>query len=114
VVEEAVDAFSHFLGGFVGEGDGKDGVRGDAFFANEPGDAAGDDAGLSGAGTGEDSKGPSVASTAARCSGFRLSMSGCTADESRREGFLFQCNVSDGTGFRRELAHDAMSGGAIF
>jgi len=41
-------------------------------------------------------------------------MSGCTADESRREGFLFQCNVSDGTGFRRELAHNAMSGGAIF
>jgi len=57
VVEEAVDAFSHFLGGFVGEGDSEDGVRGDAFFANEPGDAAGDDAGLSGAGTGEDEQG---------------------------------------------------------
>ena len=50
------------------------------------------------------STGPSVASTAARCSGFRLSMSGCTADRSRREGFLLQCNVSGGTKFWRELA----------
>ena len=57
VVEEAVDAFSHFLGGFVGEGDSEDGVGGDALFANEPCDAAGDDAGLSGAGAGEDEQG---------------------------------------------------------
>ena len=46
VAEKSVDAFAHFLGGLVGEGDGEDGVGGDAFFADEPGDAAGDDASL--------------------------------------------------------------------
>ena len=35
-------------------GNGQNGVRRDAFFADEPGDAAGDDAGLARAGTGKD------------------------------------------------------------
>ena len=57
MAEKAVDALAHFVGGLVGEGDGEDGVGGDALFLDEPGDAAGDDAGLSGAGAGEDEQG---------------------------------------------------------
>jgi hypothetical protein len=41
------------LGGLVGEGDGQDGVRRDAFFADQPGNAAGDDAGLARSGPGQ-------------------------------------------------------------
>ena len=54
VAEQAVDALGHLAGGLVGEGDGEDGVGGDAFFADEPGDAAGDDARFAGAGAGQD------------------------------------------------------------
>ena len=54
VADEAVDALGHFRGGLVGEGDGEDGVGGNAFFADQPGDAAGDDAGFAGAGAGQD------------------------------------------------------------
>jgi len=75
MVEEPIDA-GRISVALVGKGDGQDGVRGDAFFADQPGDAACDDPGLAGAGSGEDEQGPSVASTAARCSGFRLSISG--------------------------------------
>ncbi len=52
------DALAHLAGGLVGEGDGEDGVGRDAFLANEPGDAAGDDAGLAGACAGEDEQRP--------------------------------------------------------
>ncbi len=54
VAEQALDALGHLAGGLVGEGDGEDGVGSDALFLDEPGDAAGDDAGLAGAGSGED------------------------------------------------------------
>jgi len=58
VAEELVDALGHFAGGLVGKGDGEDGVGGYAFFLDEPGDAAGDDAGFAGAGAGEDEERP--------------------------------------------------------
>ena len=54
VAEQPVDALAHLAGGLVGEGDGEDGVGSDAFFLDEPGDAAGDDAGFAGAGSGKD------------------------------------------------------------
>jgi hypothetical protein len=71
VTEQLVDALAHFAGGFIGEGDGEDGVGSDVFLLDEPGDAMGDDASFTGAGAGEDEQGPSAASTAARCSGLR-------------------------------------------
>ena len=85
VAEKLVDALGHFAGGLVGEGDGEDGVGGDVFLADEPGDAVGDDAGLARAAPARMSRGPSVASTAARCSGFRWARRGCKA-RVRREG----------------------------
>ena len=48
-----MDAFLHFAGGLVGEGDGEDVSRRDA-FGDEVGDAERDDAGLAGAGAGQD------------------------------------------------------------
>ena len=57
MAEDFVDALGHFGGGFVGEGDGEDGVGGDAALFDEIGDAVGDDAGLAGAGTGEQEDG---------------------------------------------------------
>ncbi len=54
VAEEFVDALGHLVGGLVGEGDGEDGVGRDAALLDEIGDAVGDDAGLAGAGAGED------------------------------------------------------------
>ena len=54
VAEQLVHALGHFAGGLVGEGDGQDGVGRDAFLADQPGDAAGDDAGLARAGAGQD------------------------------------------------------------
>ena len=54
VTEELIDALGHFAGGFVGEGDGEDGVGRDVLLADEPGDAVGDDAGLARSGAGED------------------------------------------------------------
>ena len=53
-LQQPVDALGHLAGGLVGEGDGQDGVGRDAFLADQPGDAAGDDAGLARAGSGED------------------------------------------------------------
>jgi hypothetical protein len=44
----------HFTGGFVGEGDGKDGLGRHAPFSDQVGDLRRDDPGLSGAGSGED------------------------------------------------------------
>ena len=44
----------HLAGGLVGEGDGENGVRRDALFADQPRDAAGDDAGFARAGAGKD------------------------------------------------------------
>ena len=57
VTEQLVDAFGHFAGGLVGEGDGEDGVGRDVFLLDEPGDAMGDDAGFAGSGAGEDEQG---------------------------------------------------------
>ena len=57
VVQQPVDALGHLAGGLVGEGDGQNRVRRDAFLADQPGDAAGDDAGLARAGSGEDQQG---------------------------------------------------------
>jgi hypothetical protein len=57
VVELPVHALAHLLGGLVGEGDGQDGVGRDAFLGDEPGDAAGDDAGLARAGSGQNEQG---------------------------------------------------------
>ena len=51
--EEFVDAFLHFAGGLVGEGDGED-VAGRDPLGDEMGNAERDDAGLAGAGAGED------------------------------------------------------------
>ena len=55
--EQPVNALAHLAGGLVGEGDGQNGVGRDAFFADEPGDAAGDDAGFARAGSGQDEQG---------------------------------------------------------
>ena len=57
VADQALDALGHLGGGLVGEGDGQDGIGRDALFLDQPGDAAGDDAGLAGAGAGEDQQG---------------------------------------------------------
>ena len=54
MAEQAIDARGHLAGGLIGEGDGEDGVRRDAFLEDQPGDAAGDDACFSRAGPGED------------------------------------------------------------
>jgi len=40
VVQQTVNALAHFAGGLVGEGNGQNGVRSDAFFTDEPGNAA--------------------------------------------------------------------------
>ncbi len=52
--KQAPDALAHLAGGLVGEGDGEDAPRGDAALADQVGDAVRDDAGLAGAGAGED------------------------------------------------------------
>ena len=57
VGEERFDAVTHLAGGFVGEGDGEDAPGGDALLLDEVGDAVGEDAGLAGAGAGEDEEG---------------------------------------------------------
>ena len=54
MAEQSIDAFGHFGGGLVGEGDGEDGVGRDVFLLDEPGNAMGDDAGFARAGAGED------------------------------------------------------------
>ena len=54
VAQQPVDALGHLAGGLVGEGDGQNRVGRDAFFLDQPGDAAGDDAGLARAGAGQD------------------------------------------------------------
>jgi len=54
MTQQPVDAFAHFAGGLIGEGNSEDGVRSDALLADEPCDAAGDDAGLARACPGED------------------------------------------------------------
>ena len=51
--EDLLDPLAHLARGLVGEGDRDDAARRDAGLADEPGDAVGDDAGLSGAGPGE-------------------------------------------------------------
>ena len=57
VTEQLIDAFGHFGGGFIGEGDGEDGIGRDVFLLDEPGDAMGDNAGFAGAGSCEDEQG---------------------------------------------------------
>ena len=54
MAEQLIDALGHLAGGLVGEGDGEDGVGRDAFLADEPGDAVGDDAGFARSGAGKD------------------------------------------------------------
>ena len=56
--EHGADALLHFLGGFVGEGDGGDVVRGVAHFADEVGDFFGDDAGFAAACAGQHKQRP--------------------------------------------------------
>jgi len=53
VVEQAIDSGAHLCCRLVGKGDGENGVGGDALFADKPCNAAGDDARLSGASTGQ-------------------------------------------------------------
>ena len=55
--EHGGGALLHFGGGFVGEGDGGDIVRGVAHFADEVGDFFGDHAGFAAAGTGQHKQG---------------------------------------------------------
>jgi hypothetical protein len=57
VAEQLIDTFGHFGGGFVGEGDGEDGIGRDVFLLDEPGDAMGDDASFAGSGACEDEQG---------------------------------------------------------
>ena len=46
--------FAHFVGGFVGKGDGQDGERGHPFLAHQPSDPVRQHPGLARAGTGDD------------------------------------------------------------
>jgi hypothetical protein len=46
LIQHGVDARFHFFGGFVGEGDGEDLPRADAFVGDEVGDALGQHARL--------------------------------------------------------------------
>ena len=48
----SADAFSHLVGGLIGEGDGQDGTAGHALL-DQMGDAIGDDARLAGARAGQ-------------------------------------------------------------
>ncbi len=57
VAEDFFDALGHLFRGLVGEGDGEDGVGGDAALLDEVGDAMGDDAGFAGACAGEEEDG---------------------------------------------------------
>src|SRR5947209_6752497 len=59
VGDERLDALAHLAGGLVGEGDGED-VVGPHPLAQQPGDAARDDARLTAAGAGEDEQGPLI------------------------------------------------------
>ena len=79
VAQQLFDALGHLAGGLVGEGDGQDRVGRDVFLADEPGDAVVMTRVLPEPAPARISSGPSVASTAARCSGLRLSRSGCKA-----------------------------------
>jgi hypothetical protein len=53
VAEDALNALSHLLGGFIGECYSQNTVRADSAFLNEIGDAVRDDAGFAGTGAGE-------------------------------------------------------------
>ena len=86
VAEQPVDALGHLAGGLVGEGDGEDGVGGDAFFADEPGDAAGDDAGFARAGAGEDEQGAFGGLDGGALFGIQIVDERLHDDASRREG----------------------------
>ena len=54
VGHELVDALLHLGGGLVGEGEREDLLGAGAALGDQPGDAAGDDGGLAGAGAGHD------------------------------------------------------------
>ena len=56
-IRDSLHALAHFLAGLVGKGDGQDGVGGNAFFADQPGNAAGNHAGLAGTGSGKNQQG---------------------------------------------------------
>ena len=56
VAQQPVNALAHLAGGLVGEGDGQNRVGRDAFLLDEPGDAAGDDAGFAGPRPGKNEK----------------------------------------------------------
>ena len=57
MADELFNALSHFGGSLVGEGDGEDGIWGDAALLNEISDAVGNDACLARARSGEDEYG---------------------------------------------------------
>ena len=57
MTEQLIDALGHFAGGFVGEGDGEDGIWRNVLLLDEPGDAMSDDAGFAGAGAGKNEDG---------------------------------------------------------
>ena len=61
---------THFLSGFIGEGDRENIPRRDAFFSDQIGNAVSDDARLAGTAPASINSGPSVAITASRCSEF--------------------------------------------
>ena len=57
MVQQPVHALGHLAGSLVGEGNGQNRLRRDAFFADQPGDAAGDHPRLARAGSGENQQG---------------------------------------------------------
>jgi hypothetical protein len=60
VLHQRVDALLHLGSGLVGEGEREDLLGAGLLLRDEPGDAAGDDGGLAGAGPGDDQEGPGV------------------------------------------------------
>ncbi len=86
VAEQPVDALAHLAGGLVGEGDGQDGVRRDALLADQPGDAAGDDAGLARAGSGENQQGAFGGLDGGALFGIQVGRRAAARGQSGREG----------------------------
>jgi len=90
VAEQLIDARGHFTGGFVGKGDGEDGVGGDIFFLDEPCDAGCDDAGLAGACAGQNEQGPFSGLDGGSLFGIQV-VSERVQGGVRREGSCIQC-----------------------
>ena len=98
VPQQPLNALAHLAGGLVGKGDRKNRIRRHAFFVDEPRDAAGDDARLARAGSGQDQQ-----RTFRRLHGGALF--GIQIVDERLQGespagrFLLQCTVSRGMKF---------------